>query len=51
MTPPLPGHTRLYVSMVGKDTPRAFTPLAASQSEFNRWLEQLQETTGRNLCM
>ena len=38
------------VYMAGEDIGQAFTQLAASQSEFDRWLkQQLQETTGADL--
>jgi hypothetical protein len=38
------------VYMAGEDIAHAFTQLAASQSEFDRWLKQLlQETTGADL--
>jgi hypothetical protein len=38
------------VYMAGEDIAQAFTQLAASQSEFDRWLkQQLQETTGADL--
>jgi hypothetical protein len=38
------------VYMTGEDIGQAFTDLAASQSEFDRWLkQQLQETTGADL--
>jgi hypothetical protein len=38
------------VYMAGEDIAQAFTQLAASQDEFDRWLkQQLQETTGADL--
>jgi hypothetical protein len=38
------------VYRAGEDIAHAFTQLAASQSEFDRWLkQQLQETTGADL--
>ena len=38
------------VYMVGENIAQAFTQLAASQSEFDRWLkQQLKETTGADL--
>ena len=41
----------MYVAYItGEDIAQAFTQLAASQSEFDRWLkQQLQETTGADL--
>ena len=38
------------VYMTGEDIGQAFTDLAASETEFDRWLkQQLQETTGADL--
>ena len=41
----------MYVAYItGEDIAQAFTQLAASQTEFDRWLkQQLQETTGADL--
>jgi hypothetical protein len=35
--------------MAGEDIAEAFKQVAASQSEFDRWFKQLQETTGADL--